>query len=481
MPQSFDALDRAIDGLLERLGRGASNGEARTLRVEAMRLRSVIAKWRTIPPTPEAFDEMLHRVLYLSSRAPASDASAASDLSPMLASSLGSRADEDASVPWDDDAQPVSLDLEPRLYTLDLPPEPRRSAAAAGSRRALGDGLLPPMVDGPRVSSRFSSKPRGRGADEGSRREAGAASSGSRRGDRALLLPPEVTLPTVPARAYEAWPAPEVDDSEAISTPLIATRRSSVPNDPPKARPAGEAARAPFDTLNRESVEPAPHSLGLPLSVMPVKLGEKLDPQLVMLSDMYSARADVYRALRRKLAAAAGDPRCIAITSPERAEGKTTCAINLALAIREGARGKVLLVEANLRTPSLAKTLGFEPPACFGEQLMHHKTSPSLRWIVAEPFPQVHVLAVDPKGTHAPMLDALAFGATMEQLRSAGYASILVDTPPVLGGVDVNMVADAVDGVLFTSITMKSKKGPFRKAVAQLAPAPILGVVVLDS
>jgi Mrp family chromosome partitioning ATPase len=59
------------------------------------------------------------------------------------------------------------------------------------------------------------------------------------------------------------------------------------------------------------------------------------------------------------------------------------------------------------------------------------------------------------------------------------YDYILVDTPPVIGSVDVNMIADNVDGVLFTAILLKSKKGPLKKAIEQVMPANVLGVVTL--
>jgi Mrp family chromosome partitioning ATPase len=69
----------------------------------------------------------------------------------------------------------------------------------------------------------------------------------------------------------------------------------------------------------------------------------------------------------------------------------------------------------------------------------------------------------------------------MERLREAGYDHVVVDSPPVLGSVDCNVIADSVDGMIFTAVTMRSKRREMRKAVLQLDPAPILGVVVLDA
>ena len=228
------------------------------------------------------------------------------------------------------------------------------------------------------------------------------------------------------------------------------------------------------------AVDDAPIAPSTSITVTQVQLGEKIEPHIVMLSDAYSDRADAYRALRRKLASS-GNPQVIAITSPSAGEGKTTCAINLALAMRETSRGKVLLIEANGRSPSIAKILGFETPECFCEQLTQRREDPRKPWAAAEVMPKLHIMACDPALKRAPQLDPIAFGNGMERLKRAGYEYILIDTPPVLGTFEVNMIADNVDGVLFTAITMRSKRSQLRKAMEQIMPAPVLGVMVLDS
>ena len=99
---------------------------------------------------------------------------------------------------------------------------------------------------------------------------------------------------------------------------------------------------------------------------------------------------------------------------------------------------------------------------------------------VAEQFEPLHVLAVDPASKTSPLLDAVAFANALEQLVDAGYDHIIVDTPPALGGSDVNLVADAVDGVVGVAWVKKSKKSLVKQAIEQLKPATILGVVTLE-
>ena len=99
---------------------------------------------------------------------------------------------------------------------------------------------------------------------------------------------------------------------------------------------------------------------------------------------------------------------------------------------------------------------------------------------MVERFAPLHVLAVDPTSKTSPRLDAVSISNALEQLVLAGYDHIIVDTPPALGGSDVNLIADAVDGIVVVAWIKKSKKSLVKKAIDQLRPATILGVVTLE-
>jgi Mrp family chromosome partitioning ATPase len=210
------------------------------------------------------------------------------------------------------------------------------------------------------------------------------------------------------------------------------------------------------------------------------KLPEDPDPRLILIREPDSARAASFRVLRHRLQER-GDPRVIAVTSAGRKEGKTTTAVNLALALGECGRARVLLVEANLRQPSLAPLFGFMPPECFTAQMARHKQKPLDGWSVVEVFSQyLHVLAIEPTDRGRPLLDGPAFSIALEMLSQAGYDYIVIDTPPVLGTADVNLIEDSADGVLFTAWSRLTSSRALRQAIEQLAPAKVLGVTLLD-
>ena len=578
---SFASLERTLERTVETLMKGAPSSEKKALLIEARRLRSVVANWRSIPPPSDVYDEMLDRVLHLSTAAGASPyepppESLRAEFEPMLRSDYEQDLYDDVERTARSGLDAVPIGAVPsRAAQLhdDGPTIPQRryqiqSHAApmpvatypkpgpTGKRVAEPDPVIsleddeasfspeptagydadfepsrgrPMMASSPGVRP---SEPLRSGAAGASRGRALGTGSGmaAHAAPRASLIEDPPSYPSFGSPAADpdedapSYPSHGIEDTrhfgvEAIrarySAPPLAPPPSSyptpsshapprMPSTPPPARtPSYPPARAPSspppmrsgfstpitgDRLRAQSspdmgmngVDDAPIAPHTSVNVTQVQLGEKIDANIVLLSDAYSDRADAYRALRRKLASS-GNPQVIAITSPSAGEGRTTCALNLALAMRETSRGKVLLVEANVRSPSIARLLGFETPECFADQLTLRKEDPRKPWSAAEVMPKLHVMACNPAIKRAPQLDPIAFSNGMERLKRAGYEYILIDTPPVLGTFEVNMIADNVDGVLFTAITMRSKRSQLRKAIEQIMPAPVLGVMVLDS
>lgn len=205
------------------------------------------------------------------------------------------------------------------------------------------------------------------------------------------------------------------------------------------------------------------------------------DQRLVLLQDPDSHRAAAFRVLRHRLASA-GDPRAIVVSSAEDGDGKTTLAVNLAMALGECNRARVLLIEANLRRPALAKLFGFQPPVCFSDQLASHRERPLEQWSIVEVYsPALHVLAVDPQKAGRPLTDVPALAVAMEALRASGYDYIVIDTPSVLGAADVNLIEEHGDGLLMAVRAGKTRARSIRAALEQLGPARMLGFAMLDA
>lgn len=277
---------------------------------------------------------------------------------------------------------------------------------------------------------------------------------------------PLMTQPMVPLSAEEVLD-PHATLSAALK-PAIGSPAETI---------FGKATRAAHA---KEPVAPLgpPPEVGLTQHHLP---DETVDPRLSLVIDPDSDRSAAFRVLRHHLLEV-GQPQVVVVSSPQPRDGKTTTAVNLALALAECGRAKVLLVETHLRKPQLAAVFRFVPPWCFAEQLAAHRHQPMMPWSLIE-IPQLwlHVGAINPRVDKTQLLDGPAFAIAMERLRLAGYDHIIVDAPCVIGSADVNLMADAADAVVFALRARRSTIRDLRRAIEQLGASKIAGTVLVEN
>ncbi|HVY36610.1 MAG TPA: hypothetical protein VHM31_01705 [Polyangia bacterium] len=228
------------------------------------------------------------------------------------------------------------------------------------------------------------------------------------------------------------------------------------------------------------------------------------DDRLVFMQERASETAAAFRLLRQRLIDR-NDPKTILCTSAERHEGKSTLAANLAMAYAELGKYRVLLVEASFRVASLGEMFGFLPPKGFGTQLAVHRTRPQDPWVVVQiGGAPLYVLAVDPRAcpkcarslseqaSFCPMcgtnvstvsgtdgLDSVSFAATIATFRRS-FDYLIIDAPSVLGSGEVNLIQDAADAIVFAARRGKTQAHKLRRAIDQVAPAPVAAVALVD-
>jgi Mrp family chromosome partitioning ATPase/uncharacterized protein involved in exopolysaccharide biosynthesis len=179
-----------------------------------------------------------------------------------------------------------------------------------------------------------------------------------------------------------------------------------------------------------------------------------------------------FRVLRHRLNERRG-VRTVLVTSPTAGEGKTTCALNLALAMCECGRARVLLVDANLQRPAIGRLLGLE------RRDLPRGSHPGQRWSSVEPVtPWLHV-ATPATGAPTSFVDALSVQLGLEELGARDYDEVIIDGPPVLGAADVNLFEPAVDAILLTTWARRSHASMLRDAAKQIGSPKVLGVVVM--
>ena len=76
-------------------------------------------------------------------------------------------------------------------------------------------------------------------------------------------------------------------------------------------------------------------------------------------------------------------------------------------------------------------------------------------------------------------LDAVTFGAAIKRFRDT-FHYMIVDAPPVLDSGDVNLIQDAADAIVFATRKGRSEARNLRRAMEQVAPAPVAAVALID-
>lgn len=262
-------------------------------------------------------------------------------------------------------------------------------------------------------------------------------------------------------------------EGEECAIPLRVRRRRGVLD--------GQAHRSCVEaTTARETQEwMGPPASSPPIALEHVVLPEQLDPRLVVLREPRSERARNYRLLRHRLLALS-DPRVLVVTSALPGEGKTTCALNLALAMAEDAMTRVLLLDANLRRPALGTILGFAPAESFVENITRYTNVGPPYPIVSVSGTRLHIAVLPDAPLDAGRLDRTLFGLVLHDLRQA-YEYIVIDAAAVLESGDVDVACECSTGVLLAARAGHTRKDRLQRAIAQLAPTNVLGTVLIDS
>jgi protein-tyrosine kinase len=207
---------------------------------------------------------------------------------------------------------------------------------------------------------------------------------------------------------------------------------------------------------------------------------ELLDPYLVSLKSPSSFAAERYQGLRMTVERlrTLRDVRVIAVTSPGAGDGKTVTSINLAGALAHGAQARVLLIDADLRRPTVATRLGLADGDTRG--LADAVTNEGTRIQDVTRTVDGFNLSVVPAGVTAVPIHELLRSARLEAVLNEArhlYDFIVLDTPPLLPVFDTALLARLVDGVLVVVAANRTPRKMLGEALNLLDPAKVLGIV----
>jgi capsular exopolysaccharide synthesis family protein len=246
-------------------------------------------------------------------------------------------------------------------------------------------------------------------------------------------------------------------------------RASNLPAPAPRPDPMPDAAVA-WQLDAKPSGDPAP------APAANYRFNAATASKVVVSPDAGFVLIEQYRRLAAVLHHAQDERgiRSVMIASAVASEGKTLTATNLALTLSHSFQRRVLLIDADLRHPSLHQTFQLPNSEGLGDRL---RGKPGGRLSVARVSPTLWVLTGGQPD--ADPMSALV-SDTMRQLLADArdqFDWVIVDTPPIVFLPDANLLANMIDVSLLVVSASTTPYPIARRAVDELGAPRILGVV----
>jgi non-specific protein-tyrosine kinase len=204
--------------------------------------------------------------------------------------------------------------------------------------------------------------------------------------------------------------------------------------------------------------------------------------RLVTIEDSNSGIAEAYRSLRTNLqfAGIKREARCLQISSPVAAEGKTTTLANLAVTLALSGR-RVTVVDCDLRRPRVHEFFGVTNEVGFTSVLLGDQPlSSALQRVVLPDGAVIQMLASGPLPPNpAELLGTTRVNELIAALKSESDY-VLIDAPPVLPVTDAVVLSSRVDGVMLVATAKVTGRRHLNQALNSFraSDAPLIGVIV---
>jgi capsular exopolysaccharide synthesis family protein len=212
-----------------------------------------------------------------------------------------------------------------------------------------------------------------------------------------------------------------------------------------------------------------------------LRVSAPVQGRLVSVSDKESAAAEAFRLLAVRLRHMRRDRalKRILITSSIPQEGKSTCSANLACSLALRAQQRTLLLEGDIRRPSLAPMFGLAPRPGICEWLREDRELKDSIYYLEGPG-----LWFMPAGSSSSnpleLLQSGKLSRLMDQV-SELFDWVVVDSPPVLPLADTSVWSRLCDGILLVTRQGVTEKRQLQRGVEAIEPQKLIGAILNSS
>lgn len=205
----------------------------------------------------------------------------------------------------------------------------------------------------------------------------------------------------------------------------------------------------------------------------------RVDPRLISVHEPQSPAAEEFKMLRAKILCKSQTCReqAIMITSAQPLDGKSLVAANLAVSIAQGINEHVLLVDCDLRLPSLHNYFGLQVNHGLREYLEEGKSLTP--YLLKTPVRKLTLLpAGSPPPNPSELLSSEKMRLLIAELKARYHDRyIIIDATPAQFSAETAFLSNEVDGVLLVVRSGKTPKEAILGAVDNIGREKILGVI----
>jgi len=227
---------------------------------------------------------------------------------------------------------------------------------------------------------------------------------------------------------------------------------------------------------SRNLQEPNVPLTGSRIRILPIRLTEA--SPLLPFDGSSPTAGEQYRTVRTNLLQNPDAPRVLVVSSCGPGDGKTLSAVNTAGALAIKGETTVLLIDADLRKPSLARTLGLPTDPGLADVLNGDCNLEDAIVRTAQ-FPNLYVLpAGAARRNPAELLDSARWNQLCAVVRNS-FRFVVIDTPPISAVTDYDLVQAIADGVVFVVRPDRSDRNLCLAALQKVqATGKLTGVLI---
>ena len=234
-------------------------------------------------------------------------------------------------------------------------------------------------------------------------------------------------------------------------------------------------AKLNAETLTRVGDRQLPDFVSWPVDT------ERVEPRLVAITQPHSSYCEEYRSLRTHILHKSQRQKLqsIVVASANPSEGKSVTALNLSWLLAQTDGLKCLIIDSDLRMPSLADYLGIETD----KGLSHVLTGASTlaESIVRLEPSGLHILpGGDPRNDVAEMISGPKFKEILNEAREM-FDYIIIDAPPLGIFTDATVLINHADGALLVVRANRTKCSVIERLLEPIQKDRLLGVVLNQS